>query len=435
VIRILILGAGSTGLGAAYRLQELGHTEFLVLEKSTGPGGLAASFADRQGFTWDIGGHGYYSRFEYFRQVMAAVLPGGWIDCKRQSHIWMRDRFVPYPMQKNLRSLPRADTLQCVLGLLARPQANGREQNYRDWVISTFGHALASMFMPPYSEKVWAWPAEMMGASWVEDRVAPVNLEELLEDIILERENVGWGSNRTFRVPARGGNGEFWRRIAERLPACSIRYGAEVGCIETGRHIVTTMDGVEYPYDVLVSTLPLSTPGAVTRHSGVHSVGIGIRGSLPDFLKDRNWIFFPEPDCPFYRVSILSNYATAHAPQGHWSLLAEVSFSPRRRVDESTIIEDSIDGLRRTRILSSGDQVVATWHHRADYGYPTPTTDRDAIVDARLRHLEKRNIYSRGRFGAWKYEIGNQDQCFMQGVEVVNRILRNEPETILALRS
>ena len=36
--------------------------------------------------------------------------------------------------------------------------------------------------------------------------------------------------------------------------------------------------------------------------------------------------------------------------------------------------------------------------------------------------LEANGVYSRGRFGAWKYEVSNQDHSFMQGVEVVNRL-------------
>jgi hypothetical protein len=38
-------------------------------------------------------------------------------------------------------------------------------------------------------------------------------------------------------------------------------------------------------------------------------------------------------------------------------------------------------------------------------------------------YLEKNGIYSRGRFGAWKYEVGNMDHSIMQGVDVVNMIL------------
>ena len=39
-----------------------------------------------------------------------------------------------------------------------------------------------------------------------------------------------------------------------------------------------------------------------------------------------------------------------------------------------------------------------------------------------MPELEARGVYSRGRFGAWKYEVSNQDHSFMQGVEVVNRL-------------
>jgi hypothetical protein len=40
----------------------------------------------------------------------------------------------------------------------------------------------------------------------------------------------------------------------------------------------------------------------------------------------------------------------------------------------------------------------------------------------------ERDVYSRGRFGAWQYEVGNMDHSVMQGVEVVNRVLLGEPE-------
>jgi UDP-galactopyranose mutase len=43
-------------------------------------------------------------------------------------------------------------------------------------------------------------------------------------------------------------------------------------------------------------------------------------------------------------------------------------------------------------------------------------------------YLMDHRIYSRGRFGAWLYEIGNMDHSVMQGVEFVNDVLLGEPE-------
>ena len=58
---------------------------------------------------------------------------------------------------------------------------------------------------------------------------------------------------------------------------------------------------------------------------------------------------------------------------------------------------------------------------------------RGALEEVRP-YLEQHGIYSRGRFGMWKYEVANTDHTLMQGVELVNSWLLGEPETTIGIK-
>jgi len=48
-VKVLIIGAGPTGLGAAKRLNELGESSFLVVDRYAEPGGLASTDTTPEG--------------------------------------------------------------------------------------------------------------------------------------------------------------------------------------------------------------------------------------------------------------------------------------------------------------------------------------------------------------------------------------------------
>jgi hypothetical protein len=144
-------------------------------------------------------------------------------------------------------------------------------------------------------------------------------------------------------------------------------------------------------------------------------------------------MYFPERNCPFYRVSVFSNYSPRNVPDSasQWSLLAEVSESPVKPVDIKRVNEQTIMGLLNTGMIQSREQISHVFHRRLERGYPTPALRRDEALEFLLPDLQCQGIYSRGRFGAWKYEVSNQDHSMMQGVEAVNHILNGNPELTL----
>lgn len=82
-------------------------------------------------------------------------------------------------------------------------------------------------------------------------------------------------------------------------------------------------------------------------------------------------------------------------------------------------------------MMSSTDEIVSIYYRRIEHGYPTPSLERDGVLNEALPWLRKQNIWSRGRFGSYKYEVANQDHSCMIGVEAVDNILFGTKEFTL----
>jgi protoporphyrinogen oxidase len=448
-IQYLIIGAGPTGLGAAYRLKDLGHDDFLVLERSPHAGGLSSSFKDEQGFLWDIGGHVQFSHYEYFDRVMQEALGAeGWLHHQRESWAWMRERFVPYPVQNNIRYFPKEIMWKCLEGLIACLEKPNHKlpENFYQWMVATFGEGLTQEFMLPYNFKVWAYKPEEMAFQWVGERVAVTDVKRVTKNVLFEKDDLSWGPNNTFQFPKDGGTGAIWNGVADQVGRDKIELGAEVVTIDSDRKTVTLTSGRKIRYEYLISTLPIDQlcqlvipvlPKEVVdaskglKFSSSNIVGIGLKGKPSEALRTKCWLYFPEDNCPFYRATVFSNYSPTHVPDisRYWSLMTETSESPRKPVDKSRILEDTIQGCLNASLIKSRDEIASTWVYRAHYGYPTPSLERDACLNVIHPYLDSIGVYSRGRFGAWKYEVSNQDHSFMQGVEWVNKVCLGVPET------
>src|SRR5204862_2914501 len=116
--RIVIIGAGPTGLAAGYRLRELGYRNFLMLEQREKVGGLASSETSANGFIYDIGGHVLFSHYEYFDKLFDKLMGSDYQELQREAWVWMFDRFLPYPFQNNIKYLPKPVIMECIMGLI-----------------------------------------------------------------------------------------------------------------------------------------------------------------------------------------------------------------------------------------------------------------------------------------------------------------------------
>nr|UOP56938.1 putative UDP-galactopyranose mutase [Thecaphora frezii] len=477
----LVIGAGPTGLGAAKRLNQLNQGSWLLVDGAKEAGGLASTDVTEEGFLFDVGGHVIFSHYQYFDDAMAEALPKpeDWYEHQRVSYVRSLQRWVPYPYQNNISVLPVEEQVKCIEGMIdaaeERVRAKEAPKTFDEWIVRMMGNHLADLFMRPYNYKVWAVPTTMMQCKWLGERVAAPNLKLVVSNTLNGKVAGGWGPNNLFKFPAHGGTGGIWKAVAKTLPQDKLVFNKRVESVDAEAHVVHLDDGSSIKYKHLVSTMGLDymienikLPATVNHgelkaavreglvYSSTHVIGIGVRGVLPPRIGDKCWLYFPEDDCPFYRATIFSNYSPNNCPQAdkklptlqyadpskgkpsseakegpYWSLMMEVSESHLKPVDAQTILAETIQGCINTELIKPDDEIVSTYHRKFTPGYPTPSLGRDAALATLLPALEKFDIYSRGRFGSWKYEVGNQDHSFMLGVEAVNRALFGAPEMTL----
>ena len=304
----------------------------------------------------------------------------------------------------------------------------GMAPNFKEWIKDNLGRGIARHFMFPYNNKVWAYPLEDLSAGWIGERVC-------------QRPNAGdtaWGPNSVFRYPLRGGTGEIFRRMAA-ASGDNLRLNSKLLGVNPRTKRIRLSGGIEDRYDALINTSPLDSflktidgcgkrllrASRHLKHNSVFIVGIGLHKRC---RQKRCWVYFPEKTSPFYRMTYLSNYSPNNAPDSAYqSLLCESAYSRYKKESSSGITDATIRGLVSSGILEPTDRkkIASTFLFDIDYAYPIPTLKRDEALGAILPELQRMGIYSRGRFGSWRYETGNMDHSCMQGKEAAEEACRS----------
>jgi UDP-galactopyranose mutase len=441
--RIVIIGAGPCGLGAGRELETIGYRNWLMVERAAGAGGLASSVTDPQGFTWDHGGHVVFSHFGEFDRLLDEVMGDEVYHHERSSYIRFDDAWIPYPFQNNLRHLPPEVAYECLLGLIEAP-GGSTSMDFATWMESVFGKGITDHFMRPYNFKVWATPAERMQSQWIGERVSVVDFKAALRSIVFGEDEVSWGPNNTFMFPATGGTGEIYRRLALRFED-HIHYNRELVSVDAEKKSLHFSDGSSESYDILISTMPIdiltrTIDGAPENvlaaaddleHNGVYMVGIGYEKRLED---DMSWTYFPQDHCPFYRSTNFAKYSPANVPDSdtarYSAYMTETSYSGYKPTPRQGLEDEVEKGLRAAGVVEGEPEVASMHLEDIPYAYPVPTVKRNAALETIHPWLMDNGIYSRGRFGSWRYEIGNMDHAVKMGIDIARFVTKGTPEEL-----
>ena len=169
-------------------------------------------------------------------------------------------------------------------------------------------------------------------------------------------------------------------------------------------------------------------------HNSVTMVGVGYATPMQD---TGSWFYFPDPKVPFYRATNFAKYAAANVPGGRTDLysswMTEVASSSWRPL-QADGLGDRVDAsLRACGLVAAEAERVSVHVEHLPYGYPVPSIGRDAALSVIQPWLMDHGVFARGRFGSWKYELGNMDHAVKMGADVARRLVRNVPEEAWSL--
>ncbi len=421
---VAILGAGLTGLSAAYHLEK----DYEIFESESEAGGLCRS-VKAKGFVFDYGPHLYFSKNDYVRKFLNDLLKKNLHELKSSAGQYSFNRFLKYPYNVNLYGAPVEIIKECILGYVeaVHDSRKKKPETYYDWCLYHFGEGYANHFMFPYAKKIWTVNPRKMTTDWIGKRIVMPTLEQILEGAF-HRSDRMLNYITTFKYPLRGGMSSMIAGLTQRITP--VHYNKKIVRIDIKKRKITFHDGTSIFYEKAISTIPLpeivkmipdapaSIREAVNRliHNSVLIINIGVdRSDLSEF----QWIYF-DGDEPFYRVHFPSNLSKFCAPRGAGAVCAEIAYSRFRPVEKEKMVGLTLRKLKSAGILKASDRILFQNTIDQKYAYVIFDKYRKTCVERLRNFLRKYDIETCGRFGDWDYLW--MDQSILSGKRAAEAI-------------
>jgi UDP-galactopyranose mutase len=489
---VVVIGAGPTGLSAAYHLGQ----DAVLVEQADRVGGWCRSIEDN-GFTFDMAGHIMFSTDPYVHEMYQVLLGDNvhWQD--REAWIYSKGVHTRYPFQGALYGLPPEVIKECIVGAIEarfgslkakKPTADnspstdytgperrgmfeplmkssgsgkgrtyrgterraapaipkGEPRNFEEFIYKVWGAGIAKHFAIPYNQKLWAVPLSEMETSWLGGRVPLPNLEEMI-DGALQPVGKPMGPNARFGYPLRGGFQSLMDGFLPHLEG-ELRLNTRVTAVSPAAHTATLSDGSSLGYEHLISTMPLPAlirvmgseappevrqAAAALRHVSVRCVNIGIGR---ENLTEKHWIYYPE-DTVFHRIFVQGNASPHCNPPGGFGITCEITYSDAKPLpcDGDELIQRCIDDCRRIGFFRDDDPIWAANQVDMPVAYVVYDHERAKNVNLIREWLSTQDIVLAGRYAEWEYY--NSDHAFVAGKKAAEQVaeLRGSSDEAMSL--
>ncbi len=447
---VIILGAGPAGMAAALELGNAGK-DFTVIEKEGGIGGLSRTLRAGR-FRTDIGPHRFFSRSTHLYDLIEDLLGESWTRVDRRTRFFIDGQLFRYPVEI-MNVIPKVGTRRAMKIALdyitekCRSRLSRRcPESFEEIVVSEFGRKLAELNVINYTEKIWGIPCREISGDWAMQRIRGLSVKEMAKRALRKSPGVPKTMVEQFYYPDEG-TGMIYdamrRRISQaegtvktRSRPLKIRHD---GKMITG--LLLDLDGkrAECVPGEVISSIPVTEfvrllePRAPRKV--MESLGkLRFRSHVSLFIKlDREsvfsdqWIYFPEREIPFGRVSEPRNFSRKMSPEGKTSLLVEFfcwEDDDIWKAGDDELLSASLPWLGRICSVKRSE-IIGTLVHRESHAYPVYDLGYKNHLGVVMGYLDRfSNLQLIGRGGRFRYN--NQDQAMEMGILSARNVVVGE---------
>ena len=418
--KIIILGAGGTGLATGLALADLGW-EVEIYDAASVPGGLAGS-EEIDGMYFDYGPHIYHTHDsdinDYWQEKFSDLLTSK----EFFSLNYKEGKYYEYPLSYEvIEHFPKETRDKILYELDNRKSENfKRATNFKECLVALVGPTLEEIFFDDYSRKLWGLPTEEMAASW-----APKRIE-------IRKKNKSFWYNQFGYVPTYG-SGRIMQRMVDQIvkKGNTVNLQHKISNLNLKNYKVNRIDfengkSINVGNSIVISTIPIVALANILKIKNDLKFTKYIMVYLmfeekSIFPPNVQTVYYADEKYYFHRVTEQKKYSDFGYPENKTIMCFEISVNEKTHIlemPENDLIQTVLDQFCEIG-LTKKEKFIKGFTRTLPHVNPIMKTGyEEELASVRSQISIINNIHTVG--GSAEFQYGDLQVMFAKAKDAVD---------------
>lgn len=441
--KILVLGAGPSGLSIAYGVKKNNpEIDIKIIEKKNQVGGLAGSFKSKDDFI-DYGPHRLAVQNNVIKSIAESLLESNLIINKSQHGVEFKNKLYQFPPK--IKDLVNLKSISIIYRLVISYIAGKfhwfinryKNENFNEFILHQFGNFFLNEIARPMSNKVWG-DCNKIDPNFVTQRFSMIKPFEIFKQFIFPSPKL---NPSTFYYPKYGGFQAIWDAMSEKIKSNNV--DISLNSFPT-KIIIKKNKIIEIEYSEnnekkifdtsnssVVSTIPIINlvniidPNSdelfqMAKKIRVRSMYLVVMKFNQKQTLPYRTLIFPEKKFIFNRIFEQNLYSQDSIKDNRSVIVADITYdrNDKSYEDENKILEIAKEQIGNLNYIDKSN-LTNTEIKKVEFAYVSPEIETRKNFDFIRKKLEKiENLHLLGRFGVGDYD--NSDYAILNGLNLAD---------------